>query len=86
MPPMSTVIPLYSASLLLACRSCVPLVRSRTSIFRRCRKRDSVQLTIYNSEDITLVRETRIVTFKKGVEPAAVLLGEYADRPIQSSS
>ncbi|HEX4415859.1 MAG TPA: DUF4139 domain-containing protein [Lacipirellulaceae bacterium] len=32
-------------------------------------KRDSVQLTIYNSEDITLVRETRIVTFKKSVNP-----------------
>src|SRR5437868_8752307 len=32
-------------------------------------KRDTVQLTIYNSEDITLVRETRTVTFKKGVNP-----------------
>ena len=31
--------------------------------------RDSVQLTIYNSEDITLVRETRKVSFKKGVNP-----------------
>ncbi|MGI8977791.1 MAG: hypothetical protein ACR2FY_01055 [Pirellulaceae bacterium] len=29
----------------------------------------TVQLTIYNSEDITLVRETRAVTFKKGVNP-----------------
>src|SRR3954453_1717399 len=32
-------------------------------------KRDSVQLTIYNSEDLTLVRETRTVTFKKGQNP-----------------
>ena len=32
-------------------------------------RRDSVQLTIYNSEDITLVRETRSVTFKKGLNP-----------------
>src|SRR6478752_5702871 len=32
-------------------------------------RRDSVQLTIYNSEDITLVRETRVVTFKKGANP-----------------
>src|SRR5437899_3105405 len=32
-------------------------------------KRDSVQLTIYNSEDLTLVRETRTITFKKGVNP-----------------
>jgi hypothetical protein len=31
--------------------------------------RDSLQLTIYNSEDLTLVRETRTVTFKKGVNP-----------------
>ena len=31
--------------------------------------RGSVQLTIYNSEDLTLVRETRKVTFKKGVNP-----------------
>ncbi len=32
-------------------------------------KRDTVQLTIYNSEDLTLVRETRSVTFKKGANP-----------------
>src|SRR3954451_201055 len=32
-------------------------------------RRNTVQLTIYNSEDITLVRETRVVTFKKGVNP-----------------
>jgi hypothetical protein len=31
--------------------------------------RDTVQLTIYNSEDLTLVRETRVVTFKKGANP-----------------
>ncbi len=32
-------------------------------------KRNTVQLTIYNSEDLTLVRETRTVTFKKGANP-----------------
>ena len=32
-------------------------------------KRDSLQLTIYNSEDLTLVCETRVVTFKKGANP-----------------
>src|SRR5437868_13258439 len=32
-------------------------------------KRDTVELTIYNSEDLTLVRETRAVTFKKGANP-----------------
>src|SRR5688572_5691944 len=31
--------------------------------------RQSVQLTIYNSEDLSLVRETRKVTFKRGVNP-----------------
>ena len=31
--------------------------------------RDMVQLTIYNAEDLTLVRETRLVTFKQGVNP-----------------
>jgi hypothetical protein len=31
--------------------------------------RESVQLTIYNSEDLTLVRETRKVSFKKGANP-----------------
>jgi hypothetical protein len=31
--------------------------------------RSTVQLTIYNSEDLTLVRETRVVTFKQGVNP-----------------
>ena len=31
--------------------------------------RDTVQLMIYNSEDITLVRETRKVTFNGGGDP-----------------
>src|SRR6266567_7210174 len=29
--------------------------------------RDSVQLTIYNSVDLTLVKETRLLTFRKGL-------------------
>jgi hypothetical protein len=32
-------------------------------------ERTRVQLTIYNSEDLTLVRETRHITFKKGINP-----------------
>jgi len=32
-------------------------------------ERSTVQLTIYNSEDLTLVRESRVVTFKKGINP-----------------
>ncbi len=31
--------------------------------------RESVQLTIYNAEDLTLVRETRVLTFKQGDNP-----------------
>ncbi len=31
--------------------------------------RDTVQLTIYNSEDLTLVREMRTISLKKGVNP-----------------
>ncbi len=31
--------------------------------------RDTVQLTIYNAEDLTLVRETRVISFKKGNNP-----------------
>jgi hypothetical protein len=31
--------------------------------------RNTVQLTIYNSEDLTLVRETRKASFKRGVNP-----------------
>ena len=45
--------------------------------------RASVQLTIYNSEDITLVRETRVVTFKKGVNP---LQFSWANTLIDASS
>jgi len=32
-------------------------------------ERRTVQLTIYNSEDLTLVRESRVVTFKQGGNP-----------------
>ena len=32
-------------------------------------ERDTVQLTIYNSEDLTLVRETRHLTFSRGANP-----------------
>jgi hypothetical protein len=46
-------------------------------------RRDSVQLTIYNSEDITLVRETRVVTFKKGMNP---LQFSWANTRIDPSS
>jgi hypothetical protein len=46
-------------------------------------ERKTVQLTIYNSEDLTLVRETRVVTFKKGNNP---LQFSWANTLIDSSS
>ena len=46
-------------------------------------KRDTVQLTIYNSEDLTLVRETRQLSFKKGSNP---LQFSWANTLIDASS
>src|SRR5215204_4872130 len=57
---------LWLAALLFA--SCLT-ARAKNVDLSTVPKRDSVQLTIYNSEDLTLVRETRVVTFKKGVNP-----------------
>ena len=47
----------------------MPSLRAENVDLSTVPSRSSVQLTIYNSEDITLVRETRAVTFKKGVNP-----------------
>src|ERR1044072_8780668 len=46
-----------------------PLAQGRNVDLSTVPRRDTVQLTIYNSEDLTLVRETRAVTFKKGSNP-----------------
>jgi hypothetical protein len=46
-----------------------PIYAGRNVDLSTVPKRNSVQLTIYNSEDLTLVRETRTITFKKGVNP-----------------
>jgi len=43
------------------------LVQARNIDLVTLPPRQTVQLTIYNSEDLTLVRETRSITFKKGV-------------------
>jgi hypothetical protein len=65
--------PIWRAMLLLV--SLATLLGAPTRGFARnvdlstVPKRDSVQLTIYNSEDLTLVRETRAITFKKGLNP-----------------
>src|SRR5215475_2368113 len=45
------------------------LVQAKNVDLSTVPKRNTVALTIYNSEDLTLVRETRVVTFKKGVNP-----------------
>src|SRR5512134_1765491 len=45
------------------------LVQARNVDLSTVPRRNTVQLTIYNSEDLTLVRETRTVTFKKGANP-----------------
>ncbi len=46
-----------------------PPARARNVDLSTVPKRNTVQLTIYNSEDITLVRETRTITFKRGENP-----------------
>jgi hypothetical protein len=45
--------------------------------------RDTVQLTIYNSQDLTLVRETRHITFRRGLNPIQF---SWADTLIDPSS
>ncbi len=45
--------------------------------------RQTVQLTIYNSEDLTLVKETRTITLKKGQNQTPVFLGGHAHRSHQ---
>jgi len=48
---------------------CGATARARNVDLSTVPKRATVQLTIYNSEDLTLVRETRSLTFKKGLNP-----------------
>jgi hypothetical protein len=53
---------LVAAAILAACSE----LQAKNVDLSTVPKRESVQLTIYNSEDLTLVRETRKVSFKKG--------------------
>ena len=53
----------------LFCLAACGLALARNVDLSTVPNRATVQLTIYNSEDLTLVRETRTVTFKKGVNP-----------------
>ena len=55
---------------LIACAAAVVLAgpaAARNVDLATVPPRDSVQLTIYNSEDLTLVRETRSLTLKTGI-------------------
>src|SRR5580698_10347422 len=47
----------------------VSAVRAENIDLSTVHNRNTVQLTIYNSEDLTLVRETRKMTFKPGINP-----------------
>jgi len=58
----------YLAGLLVMVGA-VTLAHARNVDLSTVPERKTVQLTIYNSEDLTLVRETRTVTFKKGNNP-----------------
>ncbi|MCN4145305.1 MAG: hypothetical protein LC437_09940, partial [Thiohalomonas sp.] len=52
---------------LLMLMSCISMSLTAKNIdLSTLPSRDSVQLTIYNSEDLTLVRETRQISIKKG--------------------
>ncbi|MFO1370940.1 MAG: DUF4139 domain-containing protein [Candidatus Competibacteraceae bacterium] len=60
----------WIARLLGLCGLLLPLaLPARNVDLATVPERRTVQLTIYNSEDLTLVREVRVVTFKQGVNP-----------------
>lgn len=54
---------------LLALAAIPSLARAQNVDLSTIPPRDTVQLTIYNSEDLTLVRETRRITFSEGMNP-----------------
>ena len=55
--------------LLACCGSLISQAQAENVDLSTVPNRDTVQLTIYNSEDITLVRETRKISFKEGGNP-----------------
>ena len=57
----------FSGMLLLLAAALAAPAGARNVDLATVPPRDSVQLTIYNSEDLTLVRETRSLTLKKGI-------------------
>src|SRR5262245_6622530 len=65
---MNMRLPPSISSLIVAALMAAPLAADNIDL-STVPNRDTVQLTIYNSEDLTLVRETRKVTFKTGANP-----------------
>src|SRR6187200_2349915 len=65
------VMKLFVRTLLIAAAlvTLAGIVQSENVDLSTVPRRQTVQLTIYNSEDLTLVRETRVVTFKQGNNP-----------------
>ncbi len=60
---------MFAVVLLAWCGGLVSPARAENVDLSTVPNRDTVQLTIYNSEDITLVRETRKISFKQGGNP-----------------
>ncbi len=60
---------IQSIALLLLLLFCSGIALGKNLDLSTLPARDQVQLTIYNSEDLTLVRETRKVSFKRGLNP-----------------
>ena len=58
---------LTACAIALGLALAVPVATARNVDLATVPRRDTVQLTIYNSEDLTLVREMRTLTFKKGL-------------------
>jgi hypothetical protein len=63
-PPAGGWIQLATALLVLFASVCI--VRARVNVVS-LPSRDSVQLTIYNSVDLTMVRESRVLVFRQGL-------------------
>ena len=64
MQKLTTIRPVYLVATLALCVHSIALAKVDLVTLP---KQDGVQVTIYNSADLTLVRDTRSLTLKKGV-------------------
>ena len=64
---LSRAVHVRTVFILVSSTACAISAYARNVDLSTVPRRDTVQLTIYNSEDLTLVRETRRITFKKGL-------------------